>query len=118
MKKLYALRWLLPISALACVGRGETLIERNYDSDTLDSYRSAVPTEERLVAAVPAAAGNVPSDESAAVLAEQGVVFARGINRTTRDIARTLHALAQAQPDHFDTEREEFVWGPWKMPSG
>jgi hypothetical protein len=113
-----ALRWLLPMSALACVGRGETLIERNYDAGTLDSYRSVIPTEERLVAGVPAATGNAPSDDSAAVLAEQGVVFARGINRTTRDIARTLHTLAQAEPDHFDTEREEFVWGPWKMPSG
>jgi hypothetical protein len=114
---LPTLRWLLPMSALACAGRGETLLAGNYDSDTLDSYRSAIPTEERLVAGVPAA-GNSRSDDSAAVLAEQGVVFARGINHTARDIARTLRQLAQAEPDHFDTEREEFVWGPWKMPSG
>jgi hypothetical protein len=118
MRRLYALRWLLPISALACAGRGETLLEFNFDSGTLDSYRSAIPAEERLVAGVPAAAGSSLSDDSAAVLAGQGVVFARGINRTTRDIARTLRLLAQQQPDHFDTEREEFVWGPWEMPSG
>jgi len=111
--------WLLPMSALACAGRGETVLEFNYNSGTLDSFRSAIPTAEQLIAGVPATAGSDSlSDDSVAVLAGQGVVFARGINQTTRDIARTLRLLVQAEPDHFDTEREEFVWGPWQMPSG
>jgi hypothetical protein len=120
MIKLNALHWLLPMTALACVGRGETLIELNYDYGTLDTFRSAIPTEERLVAGVPAAAGGdtTGADDAAAVLAEQGVVFARGINMNARDVARTLQQLASEDPDHFNPEREEFIWGPWRSPSG
>ena len=119
MIKLNALQWLLPVTALACVGRGETLIEANYDYGTLDTFRSALPTEERLVAGVPgAAADDTSGADPAAVLAEQGVVFARGINRNARDVARTLQQLAGEAPDHFDPDREEFIWGPWQSPSG
>jgi hypothetical protein len=120
MSKLTALRWLLPMSAVACAGRGETLIELNYDHGTLEAYRSAIPTEERLVAGVPSAAaeGTMAAADPAAVLAEQGVAFARGINLTARDVARTLQTLVEARPDYFDAEREEFVWGPWQSPSG
>jgi hypothetical protein len=120
MSKLTALRWLLPLSAVACASRGETLIELNYDYGTLEAYRSALPTEERLVAGVPSAAaeGTMATADPAAVLAEQGVVFARGINLTARDVARTLQTLVEARPDSFDAEREEFVWGPWRSPSG
>jgi hypothetical protein len=120
MSKLAALRWLIPMSAVACAGRGETLVELNYDHGRLDAYRSAIPTEERLVAGVPTAAaeGTMAAADPAAVLAEQGVVFARGINLTARDIARTLQTLVAAKPDHFDSEQEQFVWGPWQSPSG
>jgi hypothetical protein len=119
MIKLNALHWLLPMTALACVGRGETLLELNYDYGTLDTFRSALPTEERLVTGVPAASDSAtPATESAAVLAEQGVLFARGIKRNASDVARTLQQLASEDPDHFNAEREEFVWGPWQSPSG
>jgi len=120
MSKLTALRWLLPMSAVACAGHGETRLELNYDHGQLQAYRSAIPTEERLVAGVPTAAaeGTMAAADPAAVLAEQGVVFARGINLTARDVARTLQTLVAARPDHFDLEHEEFVWGPWQSPSG
>ena len=120
MIKLNALHWLLPMTALACVGRGETIVELNYDYGTLDTFRSTLPTEERLVAGVPVAAAEdtTGAADPAAVLAEQGVAFARGINLNARDVARTLQQLASDDPDHFNPEKEEFVWGPWKSPSG
>jgi len=120
MSKLNALRWLLPMTAVACVGRDETIVELNYDHGTLAAYRSAIPTEERLVAGVPTAAaeGMLGAADPAAVLADQGVVFARGINQTARDVARTLQTLVDERPDHFDADGQEFVWGPWRSPSG
>jgi hypothetical protein len=119
MIKLNALRWLLPMTALACVGRGETMLELDYDYETLDTFRSALPTEERLVTGLPAGTDSAaPGTDSAAVLAQQGVQLARGINRNARDLARTLQQIASEDPDHFNPEREEFVWGPWQSPSG
>src|SRR5262245_54708324 len=104
--KSSAFRWLLPLTTLACVGRDETGVSLNYDTGTLTPFRSAIPSEQRLIAAVP----STGSADPAAVLAGQGVVFARGINQPARDMARTLQTIASDAPTEFDAERQEFVW--------
>jgi hypothetical protein len=120
MKRAIASSWLLPLAAFGCGDSDETQLQRSYDDDTVAAYRSALPSEDRLVAEMPTAAldGSMQNADPAAVLAARGVVFARDVNETARDIARTLHTLAQKVPDGFSPRRERFVWGPWQSPTG
>lgn len=120
MKKAMTSCWLLPLAALGCGVDDPTGLELDYDHGTLSEYRNALPSEERLVVAVPTAAsdGSMQYANPAAVLAGQGVLFARGVNETARDIAHTLHTLAAEAPDSYSPTRERFRWGPWRNPTG
>jgi hypothetical protein len=103
----------------ACSGNEEGASSDGYDADTLAAYLSAIPEQERLLAAVPAldepGALSIAGD---AVLGAHGVEFARSVNRPVRALVATLRAITSLPPTQFDAAGRKFVWGPWKHERG
>ena len=102
--------------ALACSNAEDPA----YDPATLEAYLRAIPEEARLVADVPTAEpepGALTSTGSA-VLAREGVKFARAVNEPARLMVQALRSIVQLPPTFFDSEKKQFVWGPWENDDG
>jgi hypothetical protein len=108
----------LPLATLAC--GGDPLDPPAYDSASLAEYRRAIPTEERLVSAVPTATSQPFAlvAPARAVLAGHAVGFARAVNGPARFLVAALREIAAQAPSSFDASRRAFIWGPWPSDTG
>jgi hypothetical protein len=114
--KLRTFALFLPTLAFACGGEDDP----GYDRAALSSYRQAIPDESRLVTDVPTAdpqPGALTAGADA-VLAREGVKFARAVNQPARLMVRALRAVVDLPPTFFDSEKKQFVWGPWQNDEG
>jgi hypothetical protein len=106
----------LALSVSSCSGEED----KGYDSGTLESFLKAIPEEARLVNDVPAASA-VPGalrSGHGAILAREGVELARAVNEPARLLVRALRTLVELPPTLFDSEKRQFVWGPWDNDQG
>lgn len=106
----------LPALAFACAAEEDL----GYDPAVLEAYRESIPEESRLVAGVPTADSGpkalaLPGD---AILAREGVEIARAVNAPARLMVRALREIVDLPPTFFDSEKKEFVWGPWDHEEG
>lgn len=114
--KLRAFALFLPTLALACGGEDDP----GYDRAALLRYRQAIPEESRLVADVANAnpePGALTSGGNA-ILAREGVKIARTVNAPARLMVQALRAVVDLPPTFFDSEKKQFVWGPWENDEG
>lgn len=114
--KLRTLALSLPFLAFACGGEDDP----GYDTSALAAYRRAIPEEWRLVTDVPTAnpePGALTAGTNA-ILAREGVKFARAVNEPARLMVEALRAIVQLPPTFFDSEKKQFVWGPWENDEG
>lgn len=94
--------------------------DNDYDSEELAEFRSAIPSESRLTAVTP---GNEPDPnaltaESTSELAKLAVASAVAVNAPAKAIVITLKALTSIKPTIYDSEKEQFVWGPFDNEDG
>jgi hypothetical protein len=111
---------VLPVLALACSGESQSQPHAAYSEATLAEYLQAMPDQERLSANLPTAQDTPGALTQAgnAVLAAQGVAFARAVNRPVRTLVTTLRLITAFKPSFFDAEAKKFVWGPWDNEDG
>ena len=109
---------LLPTLVFACGGEPPPDAGDPYETSTLATYLQALPELDRLSAGVPTA-DDIPgalTHAGDAVLAAEGVRFARAINQPVRRLVIALRDIVAFPPTRFDATRREFLWGPWSNP--
>ncbi len=115
---------LLPITLLACGAADETAEgpteTSTYEAALLEEYRSALPEEDRVEAVVPGPEGseNALTVLGDAELAWLAIKSAHGVNTPARLIVRVLRAITKVPPTLYDSEKKEFLWGPWDNEDG
>ena len=109
---------LLPTLALACGGEPPPDAGDAYEASTLANYLRALPEQDRLSVGVPTADDTAFALTHAgdAVLAAEGVRFARAVNQPVRHLVVALRGITAFPPTRFDATRREFLWGPWTQP--
>lgn len=111
---------VLPVLALACSGESRTEPHDAYSDATLAEYLQALPDQERLSANLPTAQDTpgALTQGGNAVLAAQGIAFARAVNQPVRVLVTTLRVVTAFKPTFFDAAAQKFVWGPWDDEGG
>lgn len=94
--------------------------EADYDSEELAEFRSAIPSQSRLSAVAP---GEQPDPNAltragTAELAKLAVGSAIAINAPAKAVIVTLEALTGIKPTLYDSEKQQFVWGPFDNDDG
>jgi len=109
---------LLPSLALACGGEPPPDAGDEYQPSTLATYLQALPQQDRLSVGIPTADDTPGALTHAgdAVLAAEGVRFARAVNQPVRHLVIALRDIVSFPPTRFDATRREFLWGPWNNP--
>lgn len=98
----------------------ESEATEDYEMALLEDYRAALPSEERVEAVVP----GQESDPNAltalgdAELAWLAIHSAHSINRPARLMVKVLRTITSLPPTLYDSEKAEFVWGPWDNDDG
>jgi hypothetical protein len=110
---------ILPLIA-ACSGENASEPRDSYRDETLAEYLQALPDQERLSADLPTALDTpgALTQPGNAVLAAQGVAFARDVNRPVRILVAALRRITSFPPTRFDAAEQKFVWGPWDNENG
>lgn len=98
--------------ATACA---EEQQEDTYEQELLHEMRAALPQAGRLQAATPSNSANAPGDARYPGQAYDIVV---GINGHVHAIVETLRFVSELPPTLFNSDTEEFVWGPWENEDG
>jgi len=109
---------LLPTLTLACSLGSKPDAGDPYQEETLETYLQALPQQDRLSVGVPTA-DDTPgalTHVGDAVLAAEGVRFARAVNQPVRHLVVALHDITAFPPTRYDATRREFLWGPWANP--
>jgi hypothetical protein len=106
-------RWIvcLPLALAAC-GQDEG---PGYDEKLLAEYRAALPSEGRLSASGPRDVARAAGD---AVYPNAVVDGVTGVNGMVQNIVVLLRAVVALPPSLFNSETQEFVWGPWDRDDG
>jgi hypothetical protein len=101
-------------------GTDEPTDNAGYDVTLLEQYKSALPEDEEVTAVVPGPDGtpNALTALGDAELAALAIKSARDINRPAKLIVRVLRAITDVPPTLYDSEKKEFVWGPWENEDG
>jgi hypothetical protein len=103
----------LPFVLAACGGDEET--PKTYDEALLAEYRAALPSRSQLEASEPADAAQTPGDAMYPNFMSNGV---QQVNGMVLGILGVLDLLKTVPPTVFNSETEEFVWGPWDNNDG
>lgn len=91
-----------------------------YDLSLLEEYKQALPSEEQLTAEAP---GPEPTSNALTLIgdAELGGMAAksaRDINSLARGIVWLMRTVTALPPTLYDSEKQEFIWGPWDNDEG
>jgi hypothetical protein len=125
---------LVPVTLFAC-GAADTsaddadgtprmspdgTMDRDFDREQLDEFRSAIPTEERLLAPVP---GGKPDPNALTIkgnseLANLAIASAVGINGPAVLVVTLLRTITLFPPTLYNSKKQEYVWGPWDNDDG
>lgn len=94
--------------------------EGGYDSEELAEFRSAIPSQSRLAAAAPGEQPdpNALTRSGTAELAKLAVGSAIAINAPAKAVIAALEALTSIKPTLYDSEKKQFVWGPFDNDDG
>ncbi len=92
----------------------------DYDSEELAEFREAIPSEGRLTAVTP---GEQPDPNALTVagtseLAKLAIGSAIAVNAPAKAVVLTLRALTSIKPTLYDSEKRQFVWGPFDNDDG
>lgn len=100
----------VPFVLIACGGA-----EADYDEALLDQYKAALPTTEDVAAQAPGpnADPNALTLLGDAELAHMSIKSALAINAPAVLVVRLLRTITDLPPTLYDSEKKEFVWGPW-----
>ena len=110
------------VGVAACGAKEEPTT--NYDPELLESYRAAIPSEEVMQAATPDGSGTSEGGLTQALVGDPAIYpqsarpVAEGVNKTIKDIVRTMKAIVAIPPTFYDAESKEFLWGPWPNDDG
>ncbi len=91
-----------------------------YDMTLLEEYRAALPESDQVTAVVPGseASPNALTMMGDAELAGLALASARDINTPAKAIVVLLRAITKIPPTLYDSQKKEFVWGPWDNEDG
>lgn len=106
----------VPLVLLACTSAEDEA----YSEDDLALARAAVPSVSRLESGVPTPKDN-PGALSVAAdseLGELSVAAATEINYPAAAMVRLLEEVVALPPTLYDSEKKEFLWGPWDNEDG
>ena len=94
---------VLPLIA-ACSGESNSEPRDPYSNETLAEYLQALPEQERLNADLPTALDTPGAlmQPGNAVLAAQGVAFARAVNQPVRVLVAALRRITSFSPTRYD----------------
>lgn len=120
---------ILPVLASASLfGCGSADVEpadeqqetETYEEALLQQYRQALPEEQDVTAPVP---GPETSDSALtllgdAELARLAIKSAVDINLPAKLVVGLLRTITKLPPTFYDSEKKEFVWGPWDNEDG
>ncbi len=115
---------LLPAALVGCGAADDpaqdTAETATYDAALLAEYRAALPEEERVEAVVPGPEGseNALTELGDAELAWLAIQSAHGVNAPAKLIVRVLKAITKLPPTLYDSNKKEFIWGPWENDDG
>lgn len=107
-----------PLLLAACGGSSDAdpnVDSVGYDMQLLEEYRAALPESGEVEAPTPGpeASPNALSLLGDAELARLAIQSARDVNAPARWVVHLLRAITQVPPTLYDSEKKEFVWGPW-----
>jgi len=106
------LAFVLPCALVLCSALWGCGDESNgYDPVLLEQYRSALPTRSTLAASTPQTVTRDVGDPALYPRASWQLV--KGVNAAVAGIVDTLEAVTSFPPTVFNSETQEFVWGPW-----
>jgi hypothetical protein len=103
---------ILPFVALAC-GDDATdtgLILTGAEQQLLGEMRASVPNTATFEASTPEASTDAVGDARYPHMAKELV---HGVNGHVRNIITLLRAIVDHEPTIYNSETEEFIWGPW-----
>jgi hypothetical protein len=109
----------LPLTFVACGGgldaESDADEAADYDRSRLDEYRGALPDEEQVEAKTPGpeADPNALTLLGDAELAHLAIKSARDVNAPAKMVVFLLRQITNVPPTLYDSEKREFVWGPW-----
>lgn len=95
-------------------------MDSDYDLEHLTEFRQAIPNEDQLRAPVP---GGEPDPNALTLqgdseLANLAIASARGINGPAVLVVAVLRTITLFPPSVYDSEKQEYVWGPWDNDDG
>ncbi len=112
MRKLW-LDSLVLLSTAMVTACGDQAQSLPYDPALLDTYRNAVPNEQRLSAPMPVATGGARAVGEPAAYPAFARPIVTGVNGAVVSMVSLLNRIVQLPPTYFNNETKEFVWGPW-----
>ena len=113
MKKI-ALTCLV-VAASACTEVAPSAVnEPGIDDALLRTFRKAVPKKANLSAALPTSVGGAGAAVGdAALYPQMAVPHVTGVNQLIGNILDTVDAVVATPPTLFNSETNEFLWGPF-----
>lgn len=119
MKNLMLASALSSMTLLGCVATEEDPNPGQFDPVLLDEYRAALPKLGRLQAQAPeASAVAIAALGDPAVYPNGSYDIATGINGAVTGIIAVLDTVTSVQPTIFNSETQEFFWGPFPNEDG
>ncbi len=115
---------LAPLVSSACSGNADdtedTSAGDNYDRQTLEEFRAAIPPTERVQVVVPGpeAQANALTELGDAELARLAIQSAVKINLPAKLMVGLLKTIVSLPPTAYNSEEKKFVWGPWDNDDG
>jgi hypothetical protein len=114
---------LFPLACFACSGaesESNEMAEAGYDLELLEEHRSAIPDEEQVQVVVPGPSGeaNALTRLGNAELAGLAISSAVQVNLPAKVMVGLLRRIVKVKPTLYDSEKKQFVWGPWKNDDG
>lgn len=114
MMRLLSVLTVVPLAfgLLAC---GGDLNDNTIDEAQLARFRAAIPSSDRLEASTPAGVGRAAGDAIFPNHAREGV---QNINGAVTGLIQHMQALVTFPPSIYNSETNEYVWGPWDKDNG
>lgn len=92
--------------------------DRSYDQALLAQYRAALPKQEALTAATPQSTAASRAYGEPALYPTESYPLALAVNGSVHWIVTTMETITSLPPTFFNSETQEFVWGPYPHDSG
>ncbi|HWN66610.1 MAG TPA: hypothetical protein VNM90_03160 [Haliangium sp.] len=120
MKTLMLASALSSMTLLGCVAEKDTTPDNGkFDPVLLEEYRAALPKMNRLEAQAPqASAASISAVGDPAVYPVGSYDIATGINGAVTGIIQVLDTVTSLEPTIFNSETQEFFWGPFPNEDG